>query len=300
MGLSEQWVAVRVTTQQVAETASDELSELGLRVLSEHDGWLWAHGWPEQCSLDDLVTRVAGRFREPAIGAWVFDSDFGYIVGAADHGPVAFRLAVNPAYDEGDDDVDAEDLRQLWSDAGRRREGADGLAEWSARYAPRAVSATDVLATMPVDEAAASPNHNDAWSESDDGTQMWVFAEDGIRLLFDRLGFPNLDDTVFRPAGEATAESLDRLHIMAPDDSLLSLYARLHPRFGQRIFVSGDMHIDPAAFPDKHPSASPEWLDDVIAEISAWLRETGVEQVRVVLLTTDPTLSVWTIRNPLL
>jgi hypothetical protein len=149
---------------------------------------------------------------------------------------------------------------------------------------------------MPVDDAAVRPAHDDAWSESDDGTPMWLFAEDGMRVVFDRLGFPNLDETVFGPAGEAPAESLDRLHIMAPDDRVLSLIERLEPRFGKGIFISGELHIDLAAFPDTQPSAPPEWLDDVIAEISAWLEETGVEHVRVAL--TDPTLIAWTIRNP--
>src|SRR5439155_23537066 len=85
VGLSEHWLAVRVSEVR-GGAAEATMRRAGLFVLGERQKWLWARGFPDATGTDELVTEIARGTGEPCIGAWVFDSDFGYVVGAAANG----------------------------------------------------------------------------------------------------------------------------------------------------------------------------------------------------------------------
>jgi hypothetical protein len=119
----------------------------------------------------------------------VLDSDFGYLTGADPDGAVAFGLPVNEPYEEPfESGAEVDHLRETWRSPELLRAAADGVAAWSAAYAPRASDAAGILSRLRPGEH----QQDDATEEGD-----WLFAETAFRLVFERLGFPDLDHTAF-------------------------------------------------------------------------------------------------------
>jgi hypothetical protein len=180
--MSEHWVAVRTPAVE-PHIAAESVRRFGLDLLGEHEGWIWGRGWPVHADTDEVVADLAGATGEPSIGGYVVDSDFGYVVGSASDGRVAFRLAVSEP--SGERDERAHWLAQQWRSSELRLEAAGGLARWSQRFAPAAVTPEAVLHALRDDDDSPEPGLGP------------VYAEDAVREIFDGLGFPSLDRTVF-------------------------------------------------------------------------------------------------------
>jgi len=140
----------------VAKGVSDErLRDLGLEPRGQGgaEGWTFADG-PRHSSddMDDLVARASAG-GGAAVGAYVYDSDAGWVFAAADGGLVA-HVVVNP-----------ESAAELGSaDAG----DPAGFARWSAA-APQPASVESVEEVL---------------------AEQWVFAEEGVAELLERIGLP--------------------------------------------------------------------------------------------------------------
>ena len=214
MGLSEHWVAVR-TPAVKPHVAAETVRRFGLDLLGEHDGWIWGRGWPVLADTDEVVTDLAGMTGEPSIGAYVVDSDFGYVVGSSADGQVAFRLAVSEPSDT--DDEQSRSIAEQWRSPELRLDSASALASWSQHFAPATVTPEAVLHALRDDPDTPVPGLGP------------VFAEDALREIFDELGFPSVDRTVFAaglepapvepvPAVEEPVEIVDALEELSADD----------------------------------------------------------------------------------
>ena len=172
MGLFAHWVVVK--------GSADPIREVGLVhvVETESNGWLTGYpdedaDLPKPAELDDLVSRVASAADGPALGAWVYDSDVGYVVAADESGPVA-RLAINGELAQ--EMYDAK-LPDDWPDA-----EIAGFAKWSV-HAPRKLDPPAIAEVI---------------------LRKWSLAEEGVEELHERLGLaiPFESEPVPRPGVE--------------------------------------------------------------------------------------------------
>lgn len=194
MGLSAEWFAIRAPDAESAEAARSVLARLGDRFASPvtHAGWLWTYSWDVFSAAEDEMSGISSEVRQPVIGGFVVDSDFGYLTATDPTGSVAFEFPVNEPY-EADGPVCAR-LAAVWTDSGRRSDAARALSAWSSEFAPKSVSAEAVLLGMPGHGVTEPPegdffgDPDEVWSIDDDGYR-WLFAEDGLRFLFDQIGF---------------------------------------------------------------------------------------------------------------
>jgi hypothetical protein len=176
-----------------------------MRVLREREGWLWAQEWMDATvSVDEAASAVSEAVGEPAIGGWVFDSDFGYLVGTDEDGERAFQFAVNAPYDDADEGDLA--LAEMWRDPDQRRRAAEELGDWSRGAAPQPITADAVLAGMPGHGVTEPPpddaffaSYDELWilAGDDEPEDRWVLAEDGVRFLYRSLGFGSIDSAAW-------------------------------------------------------------------------------------------------------
>jgi hypothetical protein len=174
VGFFGYWVIVRGASEK-------SLRLLGLDPYGEGQarGWLFGAGRGND-PPEDLGALVAQASAEggAAVGAFVYDSDFGYIVGA-EEGRATAHLVVKPAL-----------AREYDFDA---TSDPESFAAWS-QVAPRPVRAEDVQEIL---------------------TEEWVFAEEGVDALFERVGLPAPYDPHERadPRTAATVQSVNAVHL---------------------------------------------------------------------------------------
>jgi hypothetical protein len=193
MGLSEQWVASKAPADAFAEAISDASVEL----RGTHNGWTWARGWTEG-DVEDLTAGVARRTHAAAAGGWVADSDCAYLVFAEDDGRISAQVAVNETMPFGEEIEGMADLR---NDLSARQASFDSLAEWARRHASP-IDSAQLAKEMPGLPESSIPTdvgffgNDDCWM-SGEGEPLWIFAEDGVRLIYHRLGIDSLDEAAF-------------------------------------------------------------------------------------------------------
>lgn len=154
--------------------------------LGSRDGWEYLRlPFDEATDTGSALNDLGHTVSAPVIGADIADSDAAVIFyGGADG--IEGWLPINAAY--GDDDLGTEHSRR-WIDLDERRESADLLAHWARRYAPAKPKGEEIVSALDalVDEKLSA----------DLEIPSLVFAEDGVRAVFELLGFRSLDDTVF-------------------------------------------------------------------------------------------------------
>jgi hypothetical protein len=203
MGYFAEWAGVRAASPEDQVNALAALEGAGFEQGLERDGWCWAwhpSGGCFEFAIDGFVTELAQIAAGPAIGGWIFESNLAVVAGAEPEGD-GFRLTVNDANGLTEDAAGAS-WAQTISSAEAVARSADRLAKWS-RHAPRSVTAATIIEWTP--SVAAHPPSDpdradlffggpDPWATYD-GETYWMFAEDGVRLLFSLLGFPAFDET---------------------------------------------------------------------------------------------------------
>jgi hypothetical protein len=206
VGYFAEWVGFRAASPEDQVNALAALERAGFKQGLETDGWSWAQhpsGGAFEFAIDGFVTEIARIAAGPAIGGWVFDSDLAVLAGAEPEGE-GFRLTINDATAFADEDPAVASWAQTTSSAEAIARSADRLAKWS-RHAPRPVAAATITEWTP--SVAAHRVHPPSdperaglffggaspWDTYED-VAYWMFAEDGLRLLFSLLGFPAFDE----------------------------------------------------------------------------------------------------------
>jgi hypothetical protein len=267
MGLFAEWIMVRalpVPSEGAEQKARDVVEERyaieGLRPYAEVDGWIFAR--TKGHDPHELILRVR-PVHAPALAGWVYDSDFAYLTGvgaASSYPPPTFSLVVGVPYTDSAEDESSRALAQLATEAGRS-ESAATLAAWSEGNAPKPISAGDALAVLSTE---------------------WEFAEEGLAALFDRLGLPNLEQAVFAPPPEVQGEEPD-VTVSVSVDELAGIAAfrlvRRIERFGRSSEV--DRSGDTISVSLGEAELLPPDVDELLAEVQAWVEEIGLRHVTV-------------------
>ena len=131
----------------------------------------------------DLVATAVSELGVPAIGGYVADSDAAAVYFAEPSGRSG-SLAINTSYDDSDDEH-----TEQWLDPDAHRAAAEALCAWAATATEARPSSEQIV------EALARLEDERLGREL--GGRHIVFAEEGLRAVFDVLGFPSLDDVVF-------------------------------------------------------------------------------------------------------
>jgi hypothetical protein len=208
VGLSESWLGVRVPDDSAAEAALAAIDSLRLQPTKRIESWQWArldYDATGHIEIGPCILHVAAAVHQPVFGGWVFDSDFGLLIGANEGGEQTCEFAVNAPFEAGDEEE--QHLIDLWLPDGRHR-AAESLAAWSKDYAPVAVDEQSILSGMPAVGASEPPEdiffgeRGKLWFFEDDEDPprgRWVFAEDCVRLIYHRLGFGQVDRLIWSP-----------------------------------------------------------------------------------------------------
>jgi hypothetical protein len=207
VGLSEAWLGVRLRDESQLDACRALVTKADLSLRQHSDGWQWAR-IPDYGRVPGDIkphtSEISAAIGEPAIGGWVFDSDYGLLFGTDESGRLRFEFAVNAPWVPGENDEDEMLLHSLWDLPEGRRQSADALAAWSRSFAPRAVAAEELLRSMPGPLSDIEPKdgvyfetlHGNWWYEEDaegEPYYAWSPAEGGIRFLIDSLGFGSID-----------------------------------------------------------------------------------------------------------
>jgi hypothetical protein len=205
-----EWVGFRAASPEDQANALAALERAGFKQGLEIDEWSWAHhpsGGAFEFAIDGFVTEIGRIAAGPAIGGWVFESNLALLAGAEPEGE-GFQLTINDAAAFADEDTTAASWAQTTSSTEAIARSADRLAKWS-RHAPRSVAAATIIEWTPSVAAhrvqpPSDPERADLffagadpWDSYED-VVYWMFAEDGVRLLFSLLGFPAFDE-IARP-----------------------------------------------------------------------------------------------------
>ena len=184
--------------------AREAIRRTGLTLLVERAGWLWANEWLTlSVDIDLALVSVSAAMAAPAIGGWMFHSDEAYLAGTDETGKRMFQFAINAP---GEITCPEDQLRdEIWKAPEPRAEAAAALAAWATKYAPRPVAAEEILRGMPGPDLKEPPAGEmfvaleyDPWSFGDDDEPdyyAWLFAEDGLCFLYERLGFGSIWET---------------------------------------------------------------------------------------------------------
>lgn len=156
MGYFVEWVMVRAEPEAVEELFRTQ----GARARGACEGWALAR--TNDADPVELAQGLTEKTGAPALGGWVYDSDFAFLGGVGPDGR-AFELLVGEPYES--DDY----LERLAAPEGRR-EAAQALSAWSESNAPRSIQPEAVLRILETNP---------------------VFAEEGIVGLFAELGLPD-------------------------------------------------------------------------------------------------------------
>jgi hypothetical protein len=157
VGLFVEWVMVRAEPEEVEELFRAQ----GARSRGARGGWALAR--TTDADPVELAERLTEKTGSPALGGWVYDSDFAFLGGVGPDGR-AFELLVGEPYE-----TDEDYLERLAAPEGRR-DAAQALSTWSETNAPRSVQPEAVLRILDAE---------------------LVFAEEGIYNLFAELGLPD-------------------------------------------------------------------------------------------------------------
>ena len=169
MGSFQEW-ALMPTDGVSIEAVRERFATEGLSVGAEVEGWVFART-RQRHELDALVERLSGGGREVAMGWWVYDSDFAYLVGVG-RDRKRFALVVGVPYSDFGDVERA--LSRFATNEGRAQAAVD-LAEWSETNAASQVAAEDVREIL---------------------EKHWALAEDGLGELLERLDLPAAGDAL--------------------------------------------------------------------------------------------------------
>lgn len=145
MGYSGHWIVVRGARLSA-------LQRLGLQAAEEEaaPGWRYAFGSDLPEDFDGVLARAAGAGDGAAVGAWIFDSDYGQVIGVEDGHRAAIAIGADAAPEPLEHDP-------------------EGFSRWAAACAPQPLTVAEVEAVVRRDD---------------------VFAEETVDELFDRLGLP--------------------------------------------------------------------------------------------------------------
>src|SRR6266581_2248663 len=130
MGTFAEWVMVRVNPGLDIEQV---LRAAGTRSRGDRQGWAIAR--TDNADAAELTARLAAEANAPALGGWVYDSDFAYLVGNDADGR-AFELLIGDPYETDGDPEYTNGLEQLASPQARL-ESAQALSSWSKTNAAR-------------------------------------------------------------------------------------------------------------------------------------------------------------------
>jgi hypothetical protein len=176
MGLWDQFVAARSSGLAEALPAA--------QALGQHGEWEFARlPMDGETEISDAVEMSVSSLGVPAIGAFVADSDAAVIHFGEPSGGSGY-LAINRSYDDSD-----ESHTEQWLDADAHRAAADALARWAAVSTDKKPSSDAIVAAL------AGLEDKNLGAQL--GERHILFAEDGLRAVFQALGFPNLDLAVF-------------------------------------------------------------------------------------------------------
>jgi hypothetical protein len=160
MGSFDQWVMVR------AEADANLRAALGsAEVRGEFAGWTIA----KTSDVDpvDLVAELVRTTHAPALGGWIYDSDFAFVTALNPDGS-SFEVVIGKPYETGDAD-ETNELESLADEEGRRQ-SAHALINWTTKNGSAQVDVADVLRIIQKD---------------------YVFAEEGVAELVRGLGLPD-------------------------------------------------------------------------------------------------------------
>jgi hypothetical protein len=148
--------------------------------LGRHDEWEFARlPMDGETETPDAVEMAVGSLGVPAIAAFVADSDAAVIYFAEPSGTAGF-LAINRSYDDSD-----ESHTEQWLDPDAHRAAAEELARWAAQSTEAKPSSDAIVAALAKLE--------DAGLSAQIGERQILFAEDGLRAVFELLGLPSPD-----------------------------------------------------------------------------------------------------------
>lgn len=296
MGLSECWIGVRAD----AATADTAIVALGAESLGEAQGWCWGRP-PEDPDLDAVVCALARDLCAPAVGGWVADSDCAYLVFATPDGGIGARVAINDTLPFGEP---MEGMPDLWGDHSAREAAFEDLARWSSEHAAHAVEASSLLREMPGWPESSPPYDGPFFADDDPwydegGETGWVFAEDGVRLVYHRLGLPSIDEAVLAHPASGSDEVSDgstgraffgqgegTLGVYGGDEQLQSSLAEFLGPIPGADWQVIDESLDDATWwaersPRRYQEQDPEWLAGALGLVREWLSKTGTEHVWV-------------------
>jgi hypothetical protein len=292
-----------------SESAEAAIEALGAESPGEVQGWFWGRP-PHDEDLDAAVSALAREGESPAVGGWVADSDCAYLVFASPDGAISARVSINETLPYGEP---VDGLPDLWGDHDARGRAFEDLARWSSEHAPRAVEAEVLLREMPGWPESSPPTDGPFFADDDpwydeDGETGWVFAEDGVRLVYHRLGLPSLDEAVFSHSpsapdeaqfggGQASLPDQAGFSVYGGDQRLRSslteflgaspyLVAHVWDETLENVIRQVDGDVDPERWVaerywPRSPEQDPPWVAGALELVRAWLSETGTPSVWV-------------------
>jgi hypothetical protein len=168
--------------QAVAVGGVETLARVGLGHQSSFEGWRFGSGrstggWRAEA----LASELARDTSQPAIAAWLFDSDTAYLAVAEPGGEQSVWLAIGEAesaYEDESDDPNIEEIRRHnahWHSPEDRDRAAEDLAAWSKRWAPSPVTAPVVI---------------NSWRDEDEPGAGPVLMEEALYEIFTGMGLP--------------------------------------------------------------------------------------------------------------
>jgi hypothetical protein len=138
MGLSYHVVAVPT------EAATPKLrSGFSEPEVAERNAWVII-GSMTYCDVVEMARESAQEMGVPCLAGWLFDDDFGCVVGFGSDGSHAFTVAVGEPYDA-EDEFD-QGLAAEWASPTQRMAEAQRASEWSKTYAPNQVPTDAIIA----------------------------------------------------------------------------------------------------------------------------------------------------------
>src|SRR6266446_8707216 len=168
MGFFAEWVMVRQGPQT---RARERFAAAGVRPRGELEGW--ALGRSQDADAGELASRLASEAGEPALGGWIYDSDFALLVGVGPDGG-SFETLLGEPYETDNDPDYTRELEQLASGPGQFA-SAQALSAWSKLHAPQPISVEQGLTII---------------------SEKPVFVEEVLAKLFKELGLPEVETLI--------------------------------------------------------------------------------------------------------
>jgi hypothetical protein len=194
VGTTAQWLAVQATVGP--EEAEQALHAAGAGAGRSGGDWYWARTKSFDPVIDGIIGELARMTGAAALGGWVADSDCAYLAFAAPGGELVARVSINQMEPFGERVAEIPDR---WNDLHARNAAFRELATWAVAYAPAELDPEELARAMPGTPASRVPDvmrdgrpapwaSYGPWHDDPDLAGQWVFAEDAVILVFDRLG----------------------------------------------------------------------------------------------------------------